>query len=258
MAVRKVNKHRINTRMTRPVHASSDVVVVLQRLLAAPMSAHTPSERELQGSSTVLVQPGYDGGGSQGEVGDVEGPKHPMVLEVEEEERGPLRSRLEFLLLCLSLAIGTRTVVQYPVLAMRHGGGAFTFVYLVLTAVLGSSLGVHGDGSGAVCTRRAYISVGYNTSLQRSGLLHAVGQRAAAPVLQHLHGLGPLLLLPSLSTTLPWHLSPTGQYNLILLSPSCFSPSLPFFFCPFSPPPSFGATFQIVVYQLKPGALRSH
>ena len=88
------------------------------------MSPHTSCEAELQGSNTVLVQPGYDGGGSTGDMREGDGPgHHPMVLEGEEEERGPLKNKAEFILLLASLAVGTRSVIQYPTLAMRHGGG---------------------------------------------------------------------------------------------------------------------------------------
>ncbi|XP_070198562.1 uncharacterized protein [Littorina saxatilis] len=65
---------------------------------------------------------------------------HPMVLEGEEEERGKVKSRAEFLMLLMSLAVGTRSVIQFPSLAMQHGGGAFTFVYLLLMSMLGLPL----------------------------------------------------------------------------------------------------------------------
>ena len=48
---------------------------------------------------------------------------HPMVLEGEEEEKGPLQYKAEFVFLLMSLAIGSRGIIQYPQLAIQHGGG---------------------------------------------------------------------------------------------------------------------------------------
>ncbi|KAK7469916.1 hypothetical protein BaRGS_00036079, partial [Batillaria attramentaria] len=108
-----------------------------QSLLMSTISPQTSCDTELQGSNTVLVhQSSFDGGGSVADMVDGPGPgHHPMVLEGEEEERGPLRSKAEFLLLLTSLSLGTRNMLQYPALAMKHGGG-LAYSMLVVSSIL--------------------------------------------------------------------------------------------------------------------------
>ncbi len=79
-----------------------------------------------------------------------------MVGESGESERGNWGGKAEFILSCLSYAVGLGNVWRYPYLCYKNGGGAFLIPFVIMLCLIGipmlymeSALGQYG-GTGPI------------------------------------------------------------------------------------------------------------
>ncbi|GFN82212.1 sodium-dependent serotonin transporter [Plakobranchus ocellatus] len=79
--------------------------------------------------------------GNEGVDDDVddneEGKNRRKRSEELESDKGLWDRKIHYILLSFGAVFGLRNVMEFPALAMKHGGGAFLFVYVILTYFVG-------------------------------------------------------------------------------------------------------------------------
>ncbi|XP_071087647.1 uncharacterized protein [Haliotis cracherodii] len=111
--------------------------IVSNQTLSTTATAQT-HESDLQGSNQILMRD--DNFDSTSNLPQSDTDLDPQEREQEEEAKGKWDKKIEYLLVCSSFVVGIPNLLQFPAMTAKHGGGAFYFVYIIVSCFLGVPL----------------------------------------------------------------------------------------------------------------------